>query len=376
MSAPVSSPLDGIRVLDFTLNLPGPYTSFMLASLGAQVIKVEPPRGDPARHMGELFDMLNRGKRSVVLDLRDPSAAEPLRKLVQSSDILLDGFRPGVMARLGCGWPTASSWNDRLIYCSITAYGQDGPRRDEPAHDLNLQALAGVCHMERASNGVPRGTVLPLSDFSTAMVAMSALQTALYQRERTGEGQYLDVAMSDAVLSWTHVWGEGVDLAQAARQQLGAGADLAGPLLRKLDRERLFALPQYGVYRCRGREYLALGIVDEKHFWKAMCEVLGLPWMIRLPMAARSALGPALRPIIAARLRTGRRDDWLRRFVAAGVPATPVHHPTAGKRDAQYQHRGLVDASGRVKAPLPGAGFVPGRAPGLGEHTESVLAEL
>jgi len=372
-------PLAGVQVLDFTVNLPGPYASFLLASLGAAVVKVEPPRGDPARFMEPMFTFLNRGKRSVVLDLRDPASRPALRALVERADVLFEGFRPGVMGRLGCDWETTRQWNPRLIYCSISAFGQTGPRVHQPAHDLNLQALAGVCHLERDARGDPRGTVLPVADLSTSLVAVTSVCAALAARGTEGPGRYLDVAMSDAVLSWAQVWGEGIDLAAQAREALGAGPAgrvVERTLLERMDREKLYTMPQYGVYRTRDRRWLAIGIVDEKHFWEGLCEATGLGRLAGLSLSARTAGGPFFRRLFGAVLRRRPLQEWLERFDRAGVPATPVLRPDEARQEAQFRARGLVDDEGRVRAPLPDARHLDPPAPGLGEHTEEVLAEL
>lgn len=379
-----SAPLAGIRVVDFSQNLPGPYATFVLASLGAEVIKVEPPRGDPGRHMEPFFSMLNRGKRSVVLDLRDPASADPLRRLVSSADVLVEGFRPGVMARLGCDAETARGWNPALIYCSISAYGQGGPRAAEPGHDLNAQALAGVCHLQQDPDGRPDGLALPVADLSASLTAVASICAALAGRGRDGRGSVLDVAMSDAVVGWAQIWGIGVDLGAPVRARLGASG-LAGRALRpaadralldELDRRRLYAMPHYGVFRTRDGRFLALGVVDENHFWKALCGCLGLGRFGGLPLPARTALGPLLRRLVARRLRRRTREDWLRRLGEAGVPATAVLSPVEARTEPQFVARGLFDERGHARAPLPQSAHVRGDAPGLGAHTAEILDAL
>lgn len=369
-------PLAGLKVLDFTQNLPGPYATFILASLGADVIKVEPPKGDPGRHVGPMFSLVNRGKRSVVLDLRDPAAHGARDALLAWSDVVVEGFRPGVMERLGAGFEATCALSPDVIYASISAYGQSGPRVEQPAHDLNLQALTGVCHTERDGRG-PRGLVLPVADLSTSLAAVAAITTALAGSTRP---VHLDLSMADATLSWSELWGEGVDLgapvhaAKGRRMALLRGA--LRPLLERLRRDKLFVLPHYGVFATRDGKHLALGIVDEGKFWRAMCGVLGLPGVASLPLPARALLGPGLRRVVAARLRTRTRSDWLTRFEAAGVPATAVTSVEEARSEPQFQHRELFDGHGRVRAPVPGAAHVNGQAPGLGEHTESVLASM
>ncbi len=371
------TPLRGLKVLDFSQNLPGPYATFLLACWGADVVKVEPPKGDPGRFMEPFFSMVNRGKRSVVLDLRAPESRPALEALVRWADVLVEGFRPGVMDRLGCGFERARELNPRIVYCSISAFGQEGPLRDHPGHDLNLQALSGVCHLERDAGGAPRGTMLPIADLSSSLLAVSAICAALAGgRERAS---YLDVAMADGVLSWSNVWGRGVDLAGNARRGLAGGAivdAITRPLVAYLERAKLYAMPHYGVFRARCGRWLSLGIVDESHFWRALCEELDLAPFAKLPMPARIAAGPALRPVIARRLKRRDRDEWLARFEKAGVPASPVLTPEDAAADPQVRARGLVDDRGWMRAPLPGAVHPRGDAPAKGEHTEAVLAEL
>lgn len=370
-------PLAGLKVLDFSQNLPGPYATFLLACWGADVIKVEPPKGDPGRFMEPFFSMVNRGKRSVVLDLRAPETRPAVEALVRWADVLVEGFRPGVMDRLGCGFEDARRINPRVVYCSISAYGQDGPLRDHPGHDLNLQAMSGVCHLERDASGAPRGTMLPIADLSSSLLAVSAICAALAASPR--EARYLDVAMADAVLSWSSLWGRGVDLAANAQRQLGKKpfvAALARPLVAILERAKLYAMPHYGVFRARCGRYLTLGIVDEAHFWRALCDELGLARLGALSLGARIAAGPALRPIIAQRLRGRDRDEWLARFEAVGVPASPVLSPETAADDAQVRARGLVDERGWMRAPLPGAVHPTRAAPAKGEHTDEVMRAL
>lgn len=372
--------LEGVRVLDFSQNLPGPYATFLLAGWGADVVKVEPPKGDPARHIEPFFAMVNRGKRSVVLDLRDEASRPALEALVRWADVLIDGFRPGVMARLGCDFERASALNPRLVYCSISAFGQEGPLREHPGHDLNLQALAGVCHLERDAAGVPRGSVIPMADLSTSLVAVSGIAAALLAREKDGRGRYLDVAMADAVLSWANVWGLGIDVAGRTDRELSRGGPvakrLARPFVAHLERLKLYAMPQYGVYRCKGGGHLSIGIVDEAHFWKALCDVLELGPVAKIPVPGLVAAGPVVRPLIARRLRRDTAERWCEKMRAAGVPAWPVRTPAEAAREPQVAARGLADARGWMRSPLPGAGPAGTSAPERGEHTDAILAQL
>src|ERR1700741_124792 len=201
--------LDGLRVLDLTLFLPGPYLTLALADHGAEVIKIEPPgEGDPTRHLGPkdgpstvYFRNLNRGKKSVVLDLKDAPQREALLKLCESADIFVESFRPGVVERLGVGYEQVRARNPRIVYCSISAFGQQGSYRDRPAHDLAVEALSGVLSMTLGADGKPTIPGLPLADLLAALQGLAGVLMALLARERTGKGDYIDIAMHDSILA-------------------------------------------------------------------------------------------------------------------------------------------------------------------------------
>ena len=201
--------LEGLRVLDLTLFLPGPYLTLALADHGAEVIKIEPPgEGDPTRHLGPkdgpstvYFRNLNRGKKSVVMDLKDPQEREALLRLAESADVFVESFRPGVVDRLGVGYGQVSARNPRIVYCSISAFGQQGPYRDRPAHDLAVEALSGVLSMTLGEDGRPTIPGLPLADLLAALNGLAGVLMALLARQRTGKGDYVDIAMHDAMFA-------------------------------------------------------------------------------------------------------------------------------------------------------------------------------
>lgn len=358
--------LTDLVVVDFTWNLPGPYATSLLAAQGAEVIKIEPPRGDPGRHIPPLFARLNRGKKSVVLDLRSEEGRAQLRPLVERADVLVEGFRPGVIDRLGCSPEQALEWNPRLVFCSISAFGQRTPARDKPGHDLNLQALAGLCHLERDARGRPKELVLSIADLSSALSAVAAIGLALAQRERTGVGQVIDVAMLDAIADWTAIWADGLDLLGDVRRSGTVGkAVAASPWFASHRRRRLYALPHYGLYRCRDDRWIAIGIVDENPFWRSLCKTLGLRGVGRLPLPARAALGPILDSVVRARIRTRSSRHWLDVLDRADVPVTPALSPD----EARIDPRVVVRSSG----PIPGGRMPLEGPPKLGEHTDAVL---
>jgi crotonobetainyl-CoA:carnitine CoA-transferase CaiB-like acyl-CoA transferase len=203
--------LEGLRVIDLSLFLPGPYLTLMLADHGAEVIKVEPPgEGDPTRHLGPrdggetvYFRNLNRGKKSVVVDLKNAQDRDALLTLCDTADVFVESFRPGVVERLGVGYEQVRARNPRIVYCSISAFGQQGPYRDRPAHDLAVEGLSGVLSITLGQDGKPAIPGLPLADLLASLHGLAGVLMALLRREQTGKGDYLDIAMHDSMLAGT-----------------------------------------------------------------------------------------------------------------------------------------------------------------------------
>jgi crotonobetainyl-CoA:carnitine CoA-transferase CaiB-like acyl-CoA transferase len=396
-----------------------------LASLGAEVIKVEPPEGDTARGMGRLFDIVNAGKKSVVLDLKDEASRAALYDLVRSADVLVEGFRPGVMERFGCSGEEALRLQPRLIYCSMSSYGQEGPYRDYPGHDVNFQALAGVCHMSREPDDRPVSPAIPMADLSSALTATSAILAALLGRTKSGAGRVIDVALVDTVASWSYVWGEGLVPSDgrpsrsiaALRQKLGRReqalpsflrplasqfsdalgsdsvqriADTLGERVKrsdayaKLARLRLHALPHYALYRTFDDRWLSIGIVGEHKFWVALCDALELPRVRSLPLLARVAAAPTLRRMIARAVKRRTLSEWLDVLDRRTLPVAPVLTVPEALADPHLMGRqkhlvptaGGVDASLLMCAPPALAARPLAGAPDLGADTAEVLASL
>ena len=203
--------LEGLRVVDLSLFLPGPYLTLMLADHGAEVIKVEPPgEGDPTRHLGPrdggetvYFRNLNRGKKSVVVDLKNPQEREALLRICDSADVFVESFRPGVVERLGVGYEQLRARNPRIVYCSISAFGQSGAMRERPAHDLAVEALSGVLSIGIGQDGKPAIPGLPLADLLASLHGLTGVLMALLRREKTGKGDFIDIAMHDSMLAGT-----------------------------------------------------------------------------------------------------------------------------------------------------------------------------
>jgi crotonobetainyl-CoA:carnitine CoA-transferase CaiB-like acyl-CoA transferase len=294
-------PLVGVPVLDLTTWRPGPYATQLLVELGADVVKVEPPGGDPMRAFPELFDVLNAGKRSVVLDLKaDGGRAEVLR-LAARSEVVVESFRPGVAARLGLGWPDVERVNPEAIYCSVSGYGQDGPLAAVPGHDLNYQAWAGALSPDGAP---PVAGRLPIGDLAGGLAAAHAIVAAYAGRLRgTPVTGPLDVAVMDVLATWTG--------AVAPRLAGGSTAEAE-------------QFPGYGMFEAADGGIVTLGIVAEDHFWAALCTVLGLDDLGGLDFAARVDRGHELRAAVAAAIARFARDDIVDRLLASGVPVAPV----------------------------------------------------
>lgn len=349
-------PLAGRRVVSIAQQLPGPYCGLLLADLGAEVILVEQVGGgDPARVFPALFAAANRGKRSVAVNLKTPQGVEVFRRLAATADVILEGFRPGVAARLGVDY--ASVAHPGLVYCSISGFGQDGPRASLPGHDLSYQAWGGA--LGRDSTGAPVPSPLPVADISSALYATVGVLAAL--SDPTGQGAYLDVSMAESVLAFNAV---GV---------LGAQAGASDETLNE---------PAYGVFAAADRP-ITLSIAHEDHFWRMLCEVLGWSDLAGLSGPARRERSAELRARLAAEIARKDSSHWLAVLGDAGVPCGPVNDAAATLRDELFVTRGaFADVGGKRHPRIPirrdgaPAATAPGGAPLLGADTEQYLAEL
>lgn len=268
-------PLSDLRVLDFSTLLPGPMATLLLAEAGAEVIKIERPgSGEEMRHYRPAFGdasahfaMLNRGKRSIALDLKQPASLEALQPLLESADVLVEQFRPGVMTRLGLGYEQVRAINPRIVYCSITGYGQGGPKAQVAAHDLNYQADAGLLGISAGSDGAPVVPSALIADIAGgAYPAVMNILLALRARDRTGQGTYLDIAMTDGLLPFLF-WGIGNGASDGGWPKPGA-EQLSG------------GSPRYQIYRTADGRHLAAAPLEDR-FWANFCEAIGLPPALR-----------------------------------------------------------------------------------------------
>lgn len=328
-------PLSGLRVLDFSTLLPGPMATLLLAEAGAEVIKIERPgSGEEMRHYRPAFGdasahfaMLNRGKRSVALDLKDPASIDSLRPLLESADVLVEQFRPGVMTRLGLGYAQVRAVNPRIVYCSITGYGQDGPKAQIAAHDLNYQADAGLLSIAAGADGAPVVPAALIADIAGgAYPAVMNILLALRMRDRTGTGSHVDVAMTDGLLPFLF-WGIG-NGASEGRWPRPGGEQLSG------------GSPRYQIYRTADGRFLAAAPLEDK-FWTNFCEAIGLPDAHRDERADPAAT------IAAVRERIGSRSaaQWNEAFAGKDVCCNLVKTLEEALQDPQFRARGVFGRS-------------------------------
>ena len=357
----------GLRVIDLTQLLPGAVTTLFLADLGADVIKVERPgAGDPMRavppmagEMSAMFAAVNRNKRSVTLDLKTAAGKDVLHRLVADADVFIEGFRPGVAARLGAGYDELSALNPRLVYCSLSGYGQTGPYAHRPGHDLNYLAAAGVTAMTGPPGEGPTLLGPQIADvWGGGMTAAVAVLIALLERVSTGRGRYLDVAMLDGstlgLINHLSAWfGAGVAYERGAQPLNGGQAN-------------------YGIYPAKDG-YVTVADFEEK-FWRRTCAAIGRPDLADAHGTAEAA--DALREVFATRTRA----EWEEALSGEDSCFMPVLTPEEAAESAHFAARDLVvDVDGERQLATPvthlgAGGHEP--APALGAHTDEVLAEL
>ena len=335
-------PLDGVRILDLTRLLPGAYATLLLADLGADVIKIEDPRGgDPMRTLAtgapnDFFARLNRNKRSVTLDLRADEAVAVLDRLLAKSDVAVDSFRPSTARRLRVDAATIRAKHPRLICASISGFGANGPYVERAAHDINYQALAGTL--------TPPAMPGPLvADFGSAAQAAIGILAALFQRQRTGTGSVVDVSIHEAAMAWT---------------MFPSTATLANAC--------------YNLYETADGKWLALGALEAK-FWTAFCERIGRPDLVALQHAQGDDRARVLREVRDI-MRRRTRDEWLARFADADACLTTVNSLDEALTDPHAAARGVVSRDGRTAYIAPPHGDVR-PAPALGADTDVLLEE-
>lgn len=355
--------LSGVKVVDLSVFLPGPMMTVMMADQGAEVWKVEAPAGDPAREQAPYeagqsvwFRNLNRGKRSVVLDLKSTEGKAYLWQLIESADVFVEGFRPGVMARLGFDYAAVAARNPRIVYCSISAFGQEGELSHHPAHDMAVQALAGFMSVNDGPDGAPVVPGVAASDMAAGLTALSATLMALYAARESGRGDYIDCAMFDSLLPWcVHT----------------AGSAIAGGAAPRSDSQRsLGGAGFYQVYRTKDDQHVVLGGRELK-FAANLLEALGRSDLY--PIADRPA-GEQTELIAFLRdtFLTRTRDEWVSWFADKDVAFSPVldfrealDQPHVAGRGLWIEHDGAHHIAPAIR--FAGEQWEPCAAPGLGQ---------
>ena len=330
--------LTGIKVVDLSLFLPGPMLTLMMADQGAQVVKVEPPTGDPSRTMEPMegdgsvwFNNLNRAKQCVRLDLKADDGRAELWRLVEEADVLVEGFRPGVMDRLGFGYEAVSQRNPAIVYCSVSAFGQSGPMAHHPAHDIAVQAHTGFLSVNDNAEGTPVVPGVPSADMAAGLTGLAAVLMALIGRQNTGKGEYLDIAMFDSLLPWcAHIAGSAIagDESPVSRSQRSLGGAAF-----------------YQVYRTADDRHVVLGGREMK-FATNLLTALGRPDLIA--HAERPAgEQEELTAFLAEQFATRTRAEWEAWFADKDVAFAPVLDFREALDQPFIQERGLIAKTGK-----------------------------
>jgi len=367
--------LDGIRVLDLSRFLPGPWIGLTMADHGAEVIKIEGFEGEPTRHLGTpiagftpYFRNTQRGKLSMTLNLKSEEGREIFMRLAGQSDVIIDSFRPGVMARLGLGYDEVKARVPRLVYCSLSAFGQTGPLAQRPSHDVGGQALTGVLSLGRAEGRPPTLPALPVADVALASSALIAILMALVKRGTSGQGDYIDAAMIDTLMSWTpHILDSVIGK--------GRAPDLAG--------ERLYGgAAFYNVYRTADDQYLVLS-GSEMNFVENLLRALGRPDLIELCAKGWGEVQAPVKTFLAQTFATKTRDEWDRWLSGKGVCYAPVLDLKEAWESAVLRERGMIvagpDGVESLSTPIkfreePGQPSY--ECATLGQHTDELLERI
>lgn len=360
--------LAGVRVLDLSRLLPGPFCTLYFAQMGAEVIKIEEPNGgDYARALSpELFALVNRGKKSVTLNLKDAGDVACFKALVAEADVVMESFRPGVMDKLGCGYEQLKAINPRLVYASLTGYGQTGPYALRPGHDINYRAYTGELHQTGVANGDPASGGFQVADLAGgALTCAVGILGALLGARSSGIGSYVDVSMMDGTLALQV-------MTLATQRMMGSHVERGSDLLTG-------TLPNYRIYRCSDDRYIAVGAVEYK-FFVEICKAAERPDILQLSPAPGKAGEPLLEALTALFL-TQPRDYWEARMAALDTCVTAVLDPSEALQNEQVRARGMVvDDDGKPAYDLPirfsGGHAQVGPAPDLGAENDRILELL
>jgi crotonobetainyl-CoA:carnitine CoA-transferase CaiB-like acyl-CoA transferase len=374
--------LDGVRVIDLSRVIAGPWCGALLADLGADVIKVEDTGpGDESRTWPPYKDgeaaaylLFNRNKRGITLDLKAPEGARVVQALVRDADVLVENFRTGTMESFGLGYEALAEINPRLIYCSVSAFGRTGPRKDSPGYEALMQAFSGIMSITGEPGGPPVRSAVSFLDLTTGILCALGVSAAILQRERTGLGQRVDGSLLETAVGLLAYHAEGYLLAGVVPKPLGSGHPSLSP---------------YRNFRCKDGQWIFIAAANDR-FWQKLTRALGMEWMATDPRFAvnqqRVAHRAELEAILEETIGGREREPLLALLEAADVPATPVNTVDQVMNDPQTAERGIVQRARHprlgeipvIGTPLRFSRMTPGvrrAAPLRGEHTDSVLAE-
>ena len=368
--------LDGVRVIDLSQFLPGPHLTMLMADHGAEVIKVEPlGKGEPVRHIGYRangesvwFRNTHRGKKSIALDLKSPKGRETLLSLAETADVMVEAFRPGVVKRLGVDYDSVEKRNPRIVYASIAAFGQTGPEHMRPTHDIGMEALAGVLSLNLGQDGKPTHPHIPIADATGSLMALAGILMALYRREKTGRGDYIDISMHDTTMSWL---------------PNNTGAVFAEGRPPVIKEERSWGGHSfYNIYDTKDGRYIVLSGVERKfveNLLNALKRADLIPTATQPPGKAHAPVKAFLAEVFKTRTRSGW-EDW---FKGRDVCFAPVLDLAEAFAQPQVAAREMLqrDAEGNLHIGNPikfrhEPPRLDTRLPKLGEHTEALLQEL
>lgn len=359
----MAPPIRNVKMLDLSRQLPGPFCSMLLADLGVDVLVV----ASPTDAMGLGIPIVQRNKRSMTLNLKSPEGKQIFDRLARGADIILEGFRPGVTDRLGIDYSNMSKLNPRLIYCSISGYGQDGPYRDKVGHDINYLGYAGVLGMSGAANGSPAIMPVQVADIGGGgLMAAVGILAALVAREHTGRGQFVDISMMDGSVAW-NVFHTLMYLVTGQEPQRGHSR-LTGHN------------PCYAIYETKDGKYVTVGALEE-HFWRNLCVALGVDEFIPDQFAEGPRREEMFR-VIRAKFREKTQAEWLAQLGPIDICFGPVNGIAEALMDPQVRARGMVQDIAGMKAiasPVKLAhtpALPPGAPPEFGQHTDDVLRAL
>jgi crotonobetainyl-CoA:carnitine CoA-transferase CaiB-like acyl-CoA transferase len=372
------APLDGVHVLDLSRLMPGPLCTMILGDLGADVVKIEQPEiGDYARFAppligdtGSAFLMLNRNKRSITLNLKNTEARGILHKLAMEADVFVESYQPGVAQRLGVGYSAISKVNERIVYCSISGFGQTGPYRDLVGHDLNYASYSGAIGATGPKGGPPVIPAVQICDIQSAIYAVVAITAALYRREKTGEGEFIDISLMDTAVASMII--------PLSYHFAGASTERGGSFLSG-------GAPFYNVYETKDRKFISIASLEPK-FWGELCKALRVE-EYQDQQITSAEVSQKIRADFAEKFHGKKRDEWVKILNEREVPCAPVYDVSEVPADPQVRARQMIfemetEAFGKLNqiatpirishSPLR----VRSAPPKLGQHTLEILRGL